>query len=318
MEPVLRIRSQRQESLRRQRLAASTGRTIEVPKDFPTLQQAVDAARSGDRIVVGVGHLREQVVIEGKSLTIEGSDPERLCQVEASAGPALAVKGGATVALRHLSLRGGMATPDVPGDALVACGSRLALEGCDVQGGEGRMGIGAAAVTAHSMRSLRITGCQLRGGDGKPRRLTSAPMHGGPALRACNSDAVVVEESRLIGGDGSAGEMSRPAGSGGAAIQLRNVPQAAFRSVTASGGRGGNAAQTANAGEPAARGGSGGPGLDARHGSRAIAIGLSLAGGSSGHGSAKRTHAPKISSDEPSALLAEPSPRRGHPMAQGT
>lgn len=318
MEPVLRFRSQRQESLRRPRLAANAGRTIQVPKDFPTLQQAVDAARDGDRIVVGVGRLREQVVIESKGITIEGSDPDRLCQVEASAGPALAVKAGATVALRHLSLRGGMATPDVPGDAVVACGSRLTLEGCDVQGGEGRMGIGAAAVTAHSMRSLRVTACQLRGGDGVPRKLTSAPMHGGPALRACNSDAIVVEESRLSGGDGSVGERARPAGNGGAAIELRNVPQAAFRSVTASGGHGGSAAQEATAGEPAARVGSGGPGLDARHGSHAIAIGLSLNGGGSGHGPAKGPSAPKISADEASALVAEPSARKSLPLTQGT
>src|SRR5215475_14393556 len=53
--------------------ASSTGRTsINVPRDFPTIQAAVDAAAPGATIHVGPGTYTEQVVIT-KDLDLHGS-----------------------------------------------------------------------------------------------------------------------------------------------------------------------------------------------------------------------------------------------------
>lgn len=49
------------------------GATIYVPGDFPTIQQAVDAAVNNDLIVVASGNYQEQVTVDGKTLTIDGA-----------------------------------------------------------------------------------------------------------------------------------------------------------------------------------------------------------------------------------------------------
>lgn len=55
-------------------IAASTsvlGRTISVPADKPTIQEAIDSATKGDRIVVAPGVYNEAIRIEHKEITIE-------------------------------------------------------------------------------------------------------------------------------------------------------------------------------------------------------------------------------------------------------
>lgn len=51
--------------------------TIRVPLDYPTIQQAVDAAADGDTIEVAPGtYLVTQILIQNKSLTVRGEDRE--------------------------------------------------------------------------------------------------------------------------------------------------------------------------------------------------------------------------------------------------
>jgi pectin methylesterase-like acyl-CoA thioesterase len=49
-------------------------RTIDVPHDYKTIQQAVDAAANGDTILVQAGAYDESVVIDGKSISLIGEN----------------------------------------------------------------------------------------------------------------------------------------------------------------------------------------------------------------------------------------------------
>ncbi|MEM4402237.1 MAG: hypothetical protein QW376_07120, partial [Candidatus Caldarchaeum sp.] len=54
-----------------------------VPRDFATIQAAIDAAREGDVILIGPGLYREQLVI-GKSLTLRATGPQVALEGEPS------------------------------------------------------------------------------------------------------------------------------------------------------------------------------------------------------------------------------------------
>ncbi|MCU0638417.1 MAG: hypothetical protein MUF59_00880, partial [Candidatus Krumholzibacteria bacterium] len=56
-----------------QRLPAAPGATINVPGDYATIQAAIDAAVTGDIIVVAAGIYPEAITIDGKDLTITGA-----------------------------------------------------------------------------------------------------------------------------------------------------------------------------------------------------------------------------------------------------
>ncbi len=58
--------------------AAPQGTVRKVPQDFPTIQKAVDAARSGDLVLVGPGTYHEAVNVETDGLTIRGTDRNKV------------------------------------------------------------------------------------------------------------------------------------------------------------------------------------------------------------------------------------------------
>ncbi len=55
-------------------VAAATGVTRHVPKDYPTIQAAVDAADPGDLVLVEPGVYKEEVTVTTPSLVIRGTD----------------------------------------------------------------------------------------------------------------------------------------------------------------------------------------------------------------------------------------------------
>jgi plastocyanin len=57
-----------------QPVATATGVTRHVPKDYPTIQAAVDAANPGDLVLVEPGVYREEVTVTTPSLVIRGTD----------------------------------------------------------------------------------------------------------------------------------------------------------------------------------------------------------------------------------------------------
>jgi len=59
--------------------AASTQvRTLRVPKDYPTIQKAVDASKPGDLVLISPGIYKEAVTVETDDLTIRGLDRNKV------------------------------------------------------------------------------------------------------------------------------------------------------------------------------------------------------------------------------------------------
>ncbi|WP_405959058.1 right-handed parallel beta-helix repeat-containing protein [Streptomyces sp. NBC_00868] len=93
--------------------AADGSHDLVVPKDYPTIQAAVDAARPGDRITVRPGVYREQVVI-GKNVSLTGSGdgkttiqaPQTLTPGDDGENSIVEIHNGASVSLSRLSVSG--------------------------------------------------------------------------------------------------------------------------------------------------------------------------------------------------------------------
>ena len=86
-----------------QRAPTGIAATFEVPGSYATIQAAIDAAISGDSIVVASGTYAEAITIDGKNLTITG------------AGSGLSVITGTTSVTTHIVYITGSATVDFSG-----------------------------------------------------------------------------------------------------------------------------------------------------------------------------------------------------------
>jgi len=122
-----------------------TAADINVPGDQPTIQSAIVAAVSGDRIIVTGGAYTEALTVSGKTLTFVPQFPLSLVTINAPTGqPALRATGGSNLHFERFNLLAGDgagATPSSDGqtgaDGIIVNSSSVALETCTVQGGDG-------------------------------------------------------------------------------------------------------------------------------------------------------------------------------------
>lgn len=73
-------------------------RFINIPADYPTIQQGINAAEDGDKIIVAAGTYYENINTQGKSIEIEGdpANPAAVVVDAGGSGPALTIdQGGA-------------------------------------------------------------------------------------------------------------------------------------------------------------------------------------------------------------------------------
>jgi len=129
---------------------------------FASVQQAVDAATSGDVIAIAAGTYAERVEVppRKRSLALQGEGAATTRLVTPAGGfAALSVKGPATfVAVSGLTLAS-ETSPTAPGVVSAAHGARLTIADCVVAGG--RTGVSAQAKV--EIRRSTITGASTRG-----------------------------------------------------------------------------------------------------------------------------------------------------------
>ncbi|MCE5263054.1 MAG: right-handed parallel beta-helix repeat-containing protein [Deltaproteobacteria bacterium] len=89
------------------RTALSGSVTINVPADVPTIQQAIDAAKSGDIINVAAGTYTGALTTNNKAVTIQGGGKTVTTLNGASGADILTIDGGKVVVVSGVTFQGG-------------------------------------------------------------------------------------------------------------------------------------------------------------------------------------------------------------------
>ena len=114
--------------------AAAQGATLSVPRDYRTIQAALNNARSGDRILIEPGVYRENIVIPNEGLLLTGTDPDDPTVVAKTVIDGS--REGPVITVRHvdITIRGSTITNGSSnvGAGVFAEGSSLRIESCHI------------------------------------------------------------------------------------------------------------------------------------------------------------------------------------------
>ena len=72
--------------------------TLNVPSQYPTIQAAINAASTGDVVLVAVGTFKENIDLKGKAITIQGKDRKKTLIDGSNGGPCITMASGETAA----------------------------------------------------------------------------------------------------------------------------------------------------------------------------------------------------------------------------
>ncbi len=167
-------------------------RILLVPEDFSTIQEAIDTAQDGDRIVVAQGIYREQISFSGKNIVLTSTEPS---DPEVVANTVLEGEGNGTV----VRIERGES-------------SKAVLTGFTIQGGRSRRG-GGVLVAGYARPVIEnnvISGnlAQERGGGIFIHRSSPVVRHnlvientselGGGGIDVCSGSSPLIEENTVI------------------------------------------------------------------------------------------------------------------------
>lgn len=116
-------------------LGTASGGTIDVPSDFSTIQQAIDAAASGDTVRIKAGTYFENLVVMGKAVHLKGSGAVIVDGLSGGVahGPVVWLKTGADgSSVRNLTLRHGRTMGLAPGHGVFAEAPSVRIEKCKI------------------------------------------------------------------------------------------------------------------------------------------------------------------------------------------
>jgi hypothetical protein len=309
---------------------AASAATLRVPEDFSTIQAAIDAAGPGDHIQVALDVYGENLVIDGKTLFIDGAiSGIGLARVTAShvrsPEAALTIVHGAEVQITRMRFAGA-GTDTVPMDQALAGGvgircenSTATLLSCEVFGGEGSDGngsflnlngrAGASAMFSSGESAVTLHNCQLTGGiggNGLPDVFSGGGTGGagGAGLDARTGSFVRIADTELIGGKagvpGFALEGSASGAAGGAAISALGPCSLLLKRSALTGGAG-----TSGIG-PFGPGGDGGDGVFGRLGVRVGQADNTFVAGHGGGGTPSGDDGRMFDFDSLSTLFTNP------------
>lgn len=126
-------------------------RRVAPPADAASLQRRIDAARPGETVEVGPGHIRGGLIID-KSIVLRGQGAGVSILDGEEQEPALAIDVGGAVRIEGLSIVRGRGT--FGGGVSVDNGARVAIVACLLEGNVARNGRGGAVAVDRGYLSI--------------------------------------------------------------------------------------------------------------------------------------------------------------------
>ncbi|MEW5801500.1 MAG: right-handed parallel beta-helix repeat-containing protein [bacterium] len=88
---------------------------------YPTIQEAISMAQNGDKIKISPGIYRENLIIDGKTIEIDGTNREKTILDGGNKAPCIILKNGSDCQIQNLTIRHGNAKPNGGEGGGIAC-----------------------------------------------------------------------------------------------------------------------------------------------------------------------------------------------------
>jgi len=175
-------------------------REILVPAEFPTIQEAIDAAEEGESVLIASGTYNERIHFRGKAITVRASGSVTIAAPRTadsdSVGPTVSfVSGeGRDSVLEGVTVQGSTFQTAYAGGCVNIVGSSPTLRDCTFTRGRAQIGGGVYCAESHALlEGCEVSDCQamLNGGG-----LYAAGTGRFPEIRGC----LIVGNRAEVGG----------------------------------------------------------------------------------------------------------------------